>query len=295
MAGYNTSEFKKGLKVQIDGDPYLMIECNFVKPGKGQALYKCKLRNLLRGTVLDRTYKSGDSIEAADIEEIQAQFLYRQMDHFVFMDNESFEQYELTADQVGDAMLGRRTRLDDAAIDSARSKPGTKVLQVERRQPPVQPHLIVLARRAGGDRRDAGRALQVLQCQADDAEAVVQQLAVGPAQAVELFQRHGRVLVGQLAVEHAQKGLECAVELALLRMRENEVETTWAGASGATHDADPLPSDPDWAGHKVYVDERTVDVHVGRLRKSLSRGREVDPIRTVRGSGYSLDETFGRE
>ena len=50
MAGYNTSEFKKGLKVQIDGDPYIMIECNFVKPGKGQALYKCKLRNLLRNT-----------------------------------------------------------------------------------------------------------------------------------------------------------------------------------------------------------------------------------------------------
>ena len=54
MAGYNTSEFKKGLKVQIDGDPYIMIECNFVKPGKGQALYKCKLRNLLRNTVLDQ-------------------------------------------------------------------------------------------------------------------------------------------------------------------------------------------------------------------------------------------------
>ena len=80
-----------------------MIECNFVKPGKGQALYKCKLRNLLRGTVLDRTYKSGDSLEAAEIEEIQAQFLYRQMDHFVFMDNESYEQHELTAEQVDDA------------------------------------------------------------------------------------------------------------------------------------------------------------------------------------------------
>ena len=71
MASYNTSDFRKGLKVQLDGDPYIMIECNFVKPGKGQALYKCKLRNLLRGTVLDRTYKSGDSIEAAEIEEIQ--------------------------------------------------------------------------------------------------------------------------------------------------------------------------------------------------------------------------------
>ncbi len=103
MASYNTSEFRKGLKVQIEGDPYLMIECNFVKPGKGQALYKCKLRNLLRGTVLDRTYKSGDSIDAADIEEIQAQFLYKQQDHFVFMDNSTYEQYELSRDQVDDA------------------------------------------------------------------------------------------------------------------------------------------------------------------------------------------------
>ena len=103
MASYNTSEFRKGLKVQLDGDPYIMIECNFVKPGKGQALYKCKLRNLLRGTVLDRTYKSGDSLEAAEIEEIQAQFLYRQLEQFVFMENETYEQYELTAAQVDDA------------------------------------------------------------------------------------------------------------------------------------------------------------------------------------------------
>ena len=103
MSSYNTSEFKKGLKVQIDGDPYLMIECNFVKPGKGQALYKCKLRNLLRNTVLDRTYKSGDSLEAADITTIDAQFLYRQADQFVFMDNDSYEQYELTLEQVDDA------------------------------------------------------------------------------------------------------------------------------------------------------------------------------------------------
>ena len=102
MASFNTSEFRKGLKVQIEGDPYLMIECNFVKPGKGQALYKCKLRHLIRGTVLDRTYKSGDSLDAADVEEIQAQFLYQQGDHFVFMDNETYEQYELTAEQVDD-------------------------------------------------------------------------------------------------------------------------------------------------------------------------------------------------
>jgi len=97
VASHSTSDFRKGLKVQLDGDPYLMIECNFVKPGKGQALYKCKLRNLLRNTVIDRTYKSGDSIDAADIEEINAQFLYRQGDTFVFMNNENYEQYELSA------------------------------------------------------------------------------------------------------------------------------------------------------------------------------------------------------
>ncbi|MEX0865743.1 MAG: elongation factor P [Pirellulales bacterium] len=103
MASYNTSDFRKGLKVQIEGDPYLMIECNFVKPGKGQAMYKCRLRNLLKGTVLDRTYKSGESLEAADITEIEAQYLYRSGDSFVFMDTTSFEQYELDDNQMGDA------------------------------------------------------------------------------------------------------------------------------------------------------------------------------------------------
>ncbi len=103
MPSYNTSEFKKGLKIQIDGDPYLMVECNFVKPGKGQALYKCKMRSLTRGTMLDRTYKSGDSLDAADVEEIDAQFLYRQGEMWVFMDNESFEQYELNKVQVDEA------------------------------------------------------------------------------------------------------------------------------------------------------------------------------------------------
>ena len=100
---YKTSEFRKGLKVQIDGEPYQMIEMNFVKPGKGNALYKCKLRNLVRGTVLDRTYKGGDSLESADVEEIEVQYLYRQGDTYVFMDNKTYEQYELTAEQVDDA------------------------------------------------------------------------------------------------------------------------------------------------------------------------------------------------
>jgi elongation factor P len=76
---------------------------NFVKPGKGNALYKCKLRNLIRGTVLDRTYKGGDTLDSADVEEIQVQFLYRQLETYVFMDNANYEQYELSAAQVDDA------------------------------------------------------------------------------------------------------------------------------------------------------------------------------------------------
>lgn len=100
MGTYKTSEFRKGLKVQIDGEPYLMIEMNFVKPGKGNALYKCKLKNLIRGTVLQKTYKGGDSLESADVEETDVQYLYRQGDTFVFMDNKNYEQFELSAEQV---------------------------------------------------------------------------------------------------------------------------------------------------------------------------------------------------
>jgi len=100
VASVSTSDFRKGLKVQIDGDPFIMFECNFVKPGKGVAFYKCKLRNLVRNTVLDRTYKSGESLELADIEEIKSQFLYKQGDVFVFMDSETYDQYELSAELV---------------------------------------------------------------------------------------------------------------------------------------------------------------------------------------------------
>jgi elongation factor P len=102
VANYNTSDFRKGLKVQIDGEPYLMVECNFVKPGKGNALYKCKLRHLIRNTTLDRTYKGGDSLESADVTEIVAQYLYRQGDTFVFMDDDTYEQYELSSEQIDD-------------------------------------------------------------------------------------------------------------------------------------------------------------------------------------------------
>ncbi len=143
MASYNTSDFRKGLKIQIDGDPYLMVECNFVKPGKGQALYKCRMKNLIRGTTLDRTYKSGDSLDAADITEIEGQFLYRQGDKWVFMDTTSFEQYELNATQVDDAwkylkdgMMCQVLLFNDTPISL--TPPNHVVLNIEYCEPAVR-------------------------------------------------------------------------------------------------------------------------------------------------------------
>ena len=102
MATYKTSDFRKGLKVQLNGEPYNMVQMEFVKPGKGNAFYKCKMKNLIRGNVIDRTYKGGDSLEAADVEEVDAQYLYRQGDTFVFMNQKDYDQYELSEDQIGD-------------------------------------------------------------------------------------------------------------------------------------------------------------------------------------------------
>jgi elongation factor P len=113
MPQINSSDFRKGVKVVVEGEPYEMTECNFVKPGKGQALYKTRLRNLLKGTLLDRTYKSGDGLEEADIHKSEGQFLYRAANDFIFMDNESFEQYTLTEEQCGD---GAKFLLENATV-----------------------------------------------------------------------------------------------------------------------------------------------------------------------------------
>ena len=143
MASVNTSQFRKGLKVQIEGDPYIMIECQFVKPGKGQALYKCKLRNLLKNTVLDRTYKSGDSLESADIHEIDATYLYRMSDVFTFMDSESFEQYEIEEAAIDDAwkylkegMICKMMLYNNAPLGV--TPPNHVVLKIEYTEPGVR-------------------------------------------------------------------------------------------------------------------------------------------------------------
>lgn len=101
MGTYNTSEFKKGLKVLLDGEPYLMVDTEFRKPGKGQAVYTVKLKNLLRGNVLERNYRSGDKIESADVSEARLQYLYNDSRNWVFMDPQSYEQYEVSKDGLG--------------------------------------------------------------------------------------------------------------------------------------------------------------------------------------------------
>jgi elongation factor P len=104
MSVFNAGEFRKGIKVIVENDPYEMIICEFVKPGKGQALYKTRIRNLLTGTLLDRTYRSGDSLEAADIRNTDGMYSYYDGTNYVFMDNESFEQVSLAGDICGDQM-----------------------------------------------------------------------------------------------------------------------------------------------------------------------------------------------
>ncbi|QDU39741.1 Elongation factor P [Maioricimonas rarisocia] len=104
MPQINAGDFRKGIKVTVDGQPFEMIECNFVKPGKGQALYKTRLRNLLTGTLLDNTYRSGDSLESADVRNADGLYSYFDGTNYIFMDNESFEQMELSADVCADQM-----------------------------------------------------------------------------------------------------------------------------------------------------------------------------------------------
>ncbi len=103
MASYSTNEFKSGLKIMLDNDPCSIIENEFVKPGKGQAFNRVKIRNLKTGRVLERTFKSGESVEAADVLDIELQYLYNDGELWHFMDQASYEQYEADAAAVGDA------------------------------------------------------------------------------------------------------------------------------------------------------------------------------------------------
>jgi elongation factor P len=101
---YETSDIRKGLKVKLDdGKPYIVTEFQHVKPGKGRAFTRTKLKNLISGSVLERTFFTGDKLEQADLEEQTMQFLYPEGDKFVFMNTTTYEQVTLDNEHVGEA------------------------------------------------------------------------------------------------------------------------------------------------------------------------------------------------
>ena len=103
MASYSTNEFKGGLKIMIDGDPCAIIENEFVKPGKGQAFNRVRIRNLKTGRVIERTFKSGETVESADVMEVELQYLYNDGEFWHFMDPQTYEQLAASEAAVGDA------------------------------------------------------------------------------------------------------------------------------------------------------------------------------------------------
>jgi elongation factor P len=102
MPSYSASDLRKGLKIELDNVPYEIVEFQFVKPGKGQGMYKCRMKNLLSGNTTDKTFREVDHIGKPDIEERELHYSYPEGDHFVFMDPSSFEQVTIPAEAVGD-------------------------------------------------------------------------------------------------------------------------------------------------------------------------------------------------
>lgn len=100
---YECGDLKKGLKIEIDGDPYVIVQFQFVKPGKGQALYKCKLKNMVSGSQFDRTFRSGEKFNEANLEEHEMEYLYNDGETYCFMNTSTYTQEFLTEDQVGEA------------------------------------------------------------------------------------------------------------------------------------------------------------------------------------------------
>jgi elongation factor P len=100
---YSTTDFRKGLKVEINGEPYVIVDFQHVKPGKGGAFVRTRLKSLVSGNVIDQTFRSGDRVDKPDLEEREMQFLYEAGGEFHFMDTQTFEQLFLTADQLGES------------------------------------------------------------------------------------------------------------------------------------------------------------------------------------------------
>ncbi len=105
MANFSTNEFRSGLKVMLDGDPCSILENEFVKPGKGQAFNRVRLRNLKTGRVWERTFKSGESLEGADVVDRSMEYLYSDGEFWYFMEPDTFEQHQADAKAMGDSYL----------------------------------------------------------------------------------------------------------------------------------------------------------------------------------------------
>ena len=110
---YNASDLRKGLKIEIDGAPYAITEFNFVKPGKGQALYICKLKNMLTGSTLSKTYRSNDRLDEPQLSQKTLTYSYEEGDHYVFLD-EDYEQVTISAGVLGDS---RHFLVEDVSVD----------------------------------------------------------------------------------------------------------------------------------------------------------------------------------
>lgn len=103
MASYSTNDFRAGLKIMLDGEPCAIVENEFVKPGKGQAFSRVKIRRLLNGKMLEKTFKSGETVEAADVVDMELAYLYNDGEFYHFMNNETFEQLAADEKAVSDA------------------------------------------------------------------------------------------------------------------------------------------------------------------------------------------------
>jgi elongation factor P len=102
---FDTSDIRKGLKIMMDGAPYTVVEFQFVKPGKGAAFTRTKVKNLLTGAVLERNFRSGEKFEPANVETKTMQYLYKDADSFVFMDTTTYDQVQIPETTIGEQSL----------------------------------------------------------------------------------------------------------------------------------------------------------------------------------------------
>ncbi len=140
---YDTSQFRKGLKIEIEGVPYSIVEFQHVSPGKGSAFVRTRIKNLLRNTVVEKTFKSGDKVDTPDLEQKEVQYLYVDGDHFYFMDQSNYEQFVID----GSVLADNRNYLHENLVIQvlyhngraiATELPNSVVLQIVETQPGIK-------------------------------------------------------------------------------------------------------------------------------------------------------------